>query len=174
MVPELNIRDNFELIDDWACVSRTPLKNACGVPREMILRWFSNNWKWKDSHFHRGRVSKRFRMQAGPSTGSMERGKEARILRWDFADRLHNVRWIFCGSVNTNLSIHLFHIGSIAGSQRSIIHNRDFIVRSTSTRWSVNPFEDGPHWDSLRPESTINYSNHQNCVALTVKSVCAL
>lgn len=55
-----------------ACVSRTPLKNACGVPREMILRWFSNNWKWKDSHFHRGRVSKRFRMQAGPSTGLME------------------------------------------------------------------------------------------------------
>lgn len=34
LLPELNTCDYIELIDDRARVSRTPLKNACGVPRE--------------------------------------------------------------------------------------------------------------------------------------------
>jgi len=57
-----------------------------------LSRRFSNNWKWKDSHFHRGRVSKWSRMQTGPRKGE----KEARISRW--ADlRFASKGWFFHG-----------------------------------------------------------------------------
>lgn len=64
------------------------------------------------------------------------KGKEVRVLWWNFTDHLYNIRWIFCGSVNAKFSQSICFISkaSSASPQRSIVHNSDFIVRSTNTR----------------------------------------
>lgn len=109
LVPALNIRELLGA--DWwssSCFSNVAEKCMRRTAAD-VLRCFSNNWKWKDSHFHRERVSKPSRMQAGPSIVSEEKEGSANFTV-EFYGSLYNIR--FSAALWT-LSIHLFYVESI-------------------------------------------------------------
>jgi len=88
----------LKLIDDRARVSQMPLKNACGVPRQTYCDDFLTIESGK-THFHRERVSKSSRMQAGPSIVSEEKEGSANFTV-EFYGSLYNIKVSLCGSMN--------------------------------------------------------------------------
>ena len=116
------------------------------------LRWFSNNWKWKDSHFHRGRVSKWFRMQVGPSTWFVEREGSMSFMVKFYGSFIYKMDYLLWTRNFHNLFIlYSKHHWLISNDRLFIIM---ISIRSANIRWSVDLFKDG----SYRPENTINQS----------------
>lgn len=139
---------------DWwssPCFSSTAKKrkkNARGVPRQTYCDGFLTIESGKTltfvvKEFLNDLVCKQGRLR---SAMSRWKGKEVRILRWDFTDRLYEMDFLQPRERETLDPFILCRKHRWLLPQRSIV--RDF--RLTSARWSVGLFEDGSHRDSSR------------------------
>jgi len=93
------------------------------------------------------------------------KGKEMRILRWNFTDRLYNTRFSAASWMRNSRSICWKHDWLAIDSSESWFHCQ--IDECSLKRRSLRG--DWSHRGSTWLENAINYSLHPNYIALTVK-----